>query len=79
MSWQTITDFTVGPKLTINVRNLVAKNENQEYLRYFSDAVSSLGSTAAPNTLIDGITVTHMERKVGWNVSLTYNAINLPR
>ncbi len=31
------------------------------------------------DTLIDGIALTHMEWRVGWNVCLTWNAINSPR
>ncbi len=51
-------------ELTINVRNLVAKQENQKSLSYSSNAASSLlGDTQC--VLIDGIAMIHMERRVG--------------
>jgi hypothetical protein len=52
------------------------KKENQNICATL--VMPNLASTA-PNTLIDGIAMTHMKRRVGWNVCLTYNAINSPR
>ncbi len=47
ISWQTINNSTVGPKLTIDVGNWVVK-KNQKHLHYFSDVESSLGGTQYP-------------------------------
>ena len=54
---------TVGPELTIDVGNQVPKKENQKYfLRYL--VMPNLAYMAAPNAIIDGIGVIHMERRL---------------
>jgi hypothetical protein len=54
---------TVGRDVTINLRNRVAKSENQKSM--------CLYPKAAPNDIIVSIAVTHMERRIGKDVRLT--------
>jgi len=63
-------DPTVGPGVTIKIRNRVAKSENQKSMCYCSDTVP-IYPKAAPNDIIVSIAVTHMERRIRKVVCLT--------
>ncbi len=56
-------DPTVGPKLTINVGNQVAKKLKSENI--CATLVMPNLAYAVPNALKDGIAMIHMERRVG--------------
>ena len=61
-------DPTVGPDVTINLRNRVAKSKNQKSMHYLRHHIYP---KAAPNDIIVSIAVTHMERWIGKDVCLT--------